>query len=199
MNDPDATDVTTDLREAFRLEVVSQGWLATGEYDTCSHGSIRAVIDGTVVTTTAADYGISQSALALLRTIDQDHVRAFPATGEPLLCHGCGYPFSFGCSNFGTDWNVEHAGEDVMLHGAIHYDATGGFVSHDVRVRLPREAYVREVAKFAQVSRDFYLAAEPRIVPEGEHAYHVEFWREFDARLALASRDIGRRRLRLKT
>ena len=183
-------------REAFQLDIVSQGWIMEGEdqaLDMCSHGSIRAVIDGTVVSSTEAEYGISQSALVLLRTIDQDHSGGWSALGETLLCHGCGYPFSFGCGNFGTDWTVEHAGDDVLLYGARHHDASRGGISHEVRVRLPREGYAHEVVTFARAARDFYMAAEPRRVPEDELAFHREFWREFDDRLEQSSRDIRAR------
>ena len=57
----------------FQLEITDQHW--PGEtheqsHDGCSHGGIRATIAGTVVTSDDTEYGISQSALSLLRTLD---------------------------------------------------------------------------------------------------------------------------------
>ena len=173
--------------ERFRLEILSQGWITDGDYDTCSHGGIRAVIGGAIVTDVDGEYGISQSALSLLRTIERDHGTASTGFDEYLLCHGCGYPFSLGCDNFGTDWVVEHRGDDVVLRNVRHHDATRGGIALDVRADLSLREYAGEVTRFARAARGFYMAAPPRRVPDDERSFHDAFWREFDDRLAAAS------------
>ena len=189
---------TTDRNQApedFRLEILSQRWLSEGEqadYDTCSHGTIRAVIGGAIVTAANGEYGISQSALSLLRSVEHDHLPASTGFDEYLLCDGCGYPFSLGCSNFGTDWVVEHQGDAVVLRDVRHYDVTPGRIAFDVRADLSLRDYAREVARFAQAAQDFYVAAPPRRMPDHERSFHDAFWREFDERLAAAS-DIAAR------
>lgn len=79
----------------FDLQIRNQHWLGEPHeqsHDGCSHGGIRAVIGGTLVTSEEEDYGISTSALSLLRTLEQDHTSANPVSGPYLLNHGCNYP-----------------------------------------------------------------------------------------------------------
>jgi hypothetical protein len=174
----------------FQLEITDQHWLGEPReqsHDGCSHGGIRAVIDGTVVTSEDAEYGITQSALSLLRTVEKDHSRSEPVSGGYLLCHGCGYPTHFGCSNFGTDWLVRHEGDTVVLSQPSHFDALGGETKFDVRAAVPIDDYRRQVIAFAETARDFYTAAEPRQLENWEQELHEQFWQEFDGRLARAS------------
>ena len=167
------------MSKPLEISVTAQHWL--GSDDACSHGSIRAVIDGTVVSDADSDeYGVVQSALQLLRTVDEDH--------EPgdtyLLCHGCGYPLSFGCPNFGTDWTVRHDGEEVVLEQAVHYGQ--GEQRFDLTTRLPSADYRRAVVAFARQARDFYFADGPRTPEAWEQDLHDQFWVEFDERLERA-------------
>ena len=65
----------------FKLEILEQHWIGplpdgryeNGSQDRCSHGSILCEIGGVVVTTDDPDYGIIQSALSLLRSLERDH------------------------------------------------------------------------------------------------------------------------------
>lgn len=113
----------------FELDVTNQHWLGEPDeqsHDGCSHGGVRAVIGGTRVTSDSTDYGISQSALSLLRTLERDHTPSSPVNDGYLLCHGCGYPTHFGCPNFGTDWVVRHEGDVVFLSQPTHVDVGSG-------------------------------------------------------------------------
>jgi hypothetical protein len=146
-----------------------------------------------VVTSDEDEYGISQSALSLLRTLEQDHAPAGPVSGGYLLCHGCGYPDIFGCPNFGTDWVVRHEGDTVVLSQAAHYAAVPvgradrlQETEFDVRARVPIDHYRRQVVAFAEEARDFYLASGPRQLEEGEQEFHQQFWAEFEERMARA-------------
>jgi len=98
-----------------------------------------------------------------------------------LLCHGCGYPLSFGCANYGTDWHVEHLGDIVLLSDAY-------FGSHrivpEVKAHVSLGVYRREIVKFAREAREFYFTIGPR--PSDMPDLHQEFWAEFDERLARA-------------
>ena len=166
----------------FRIEIVRQGWLADvdPESDLCSHGSIRAWIDGVLVIDDATDYGISQSALLLLRTLDADHTADAPVGGGPLLCHGCGYPIVFGCY-VGSDWAVRHDGDTVILSVAGDRPA---------EVRVPSSEYVDQVALFARSAREFYFTSGPKDVPDEDREMRDSFWTEYDERLDVA---VGRR------
>lgn len=184
------------MTTTFELQIRNQHRLGEPHeqfHDGCSHGGIRAVIAGTVVTSNESDYGISQSALSLLRTLEQDHTPANPVSGGYLLCHGCGYPISFGCPNFGTDWVVRHEGDIVVLSQATHYAAVHvGRADRpqerefDVRARVPMNHYRRQVVAFAEEARAFLLTSEPHRPEEWEQEFPEQFWAEFEERLERA-------------
>ncbi len=183
------------MTTTFELQMRRQHWLGEPHeqfHDGCSHGGIRAGIAGTEVTSESDEYGISQSALSLLRTLEQDHTPANPVSGGYLLSHGCGYPIAFGCSNFGTDWVVHHEGDTVVLRQPTHYASirAGRDDPHetefDVRARLPIEQYRRQIVAFAQEARDFLMTSEPRRLEAWEHGFHDQFWAEFEERLERA-------------
>lgn len=182
------------MTTTFELQIRNQHWLGEPHeqsHEGCSLGGIRAVIAGTVVTSDEDEYGISQSALSLLRTLEQDHTPANPVNGGYLLGHGCGYPISFGCPNFGTDWVVHHDGDTVVVSQPTHYAAVHvgradrlQETEFDVRARVPRAHYRRQIVAFAMEARDFYLASGPRQLEEWEQEFHEQFWAEFEERLA---------------
>ncbi len=75
---------------AFELVITEQHWI--GEADLSSHGGVRAVIGGLLVTDADDDYGIAQSALQLLRTLERDHeprTRHDPAARRRALRRRC--------------------------------------------------------------------------------------------------------------
>lgn len=187
------------MRSEFKLEIREQHWMGplpnghyeTGPSDSCSHGSIFCEIGGVIVTADEPDYGITQSALHLLRTLEQDRTatsgeeRDVPYDSGFLLCHGCGYPISFGCDNFGTDWLVRHDNQEVILSQPLLV-ATRREKSFDVEVRLSIDEYRRQIIAFAREGRRFYLSDGPRSVENWEVDLHERFWAEFDERLKAA-------------
>ena len=177
------------MTTSFALHITNQHWLGEREEqarDGCSHGGISAVIAGTHVTSDSTDYGISQSALSLLRTLEQDHTPSERVNDSYLLCHGCAYPTHFGCPNFGTDWMVRHEDSTVVLSQPVHVDSVAGDTAFDVHTRVPIEHYRREVVALAETARSFYFSAEPRALEDWEQDLHAQFWAEFDERLERA-------------
>ena len=177
------------MTASFELQITRQHWLGEPDdqsHDACSHGGIRAVISGTVVTSDETEYGVSQSALALLRTLERDHSPGDRVNDGYLLCHGCGYPIVFGCGNFGTDWVVHHEGEEVVLSQPRHIDSVTS-KDFDIQVRVRKADYRRQVVSFAQAARAFYLSVGPRSVQDWEQHMHDQFWAEFDERLNRAN------------
>jgi hypothetical protein len=187
----------------FKLEIVSQGWLngdQTGRYedgstDGCSHGSIYCEIGGVKITSDEPEYGTSQSALHLLRTLEEDRANAdrrdslnrerLPLDEGFLLCDGCGYPLSFGCTNFGTDWRVKHVRGEVILYDPVLVDA-GGEERPTIQVGIPMADYRKQIVQFATEARQFYRSFGPRPREDWEENLHERFWAEFDERLARA-------------
>ena len=212
------------MADTFKLEIVEQhwltdpewltssptvdisrlppGWTATFVADSCSHGSIRCEIAGVKVTSDAPEYGIAQSALALLRTLETDRIGrpnspdrsrtgldAFPHDEGFVLCDGCDYPLGFGCPTFGTNWLVRHEGGVVVISEPELVDGLGEkYIAKkwDVTVRLPLSAYRGQVVDFASEAQRFYLSDGPRTVIPSEVEFHQRFWTEFDERLERA-------------
>ena len=177
------------MASSFEIEIENQHWLGEPReqsHDGCSHGGIRALIGGRTVTADDPEYGISQSALSLLRTVEQNHSPSDPVSAGYLLCHGCGYPTHFGCGNFGTDWIVRHEGDVVVLSQPRHVDAFAGETHFDVQARVPIDQYRRQIVTFAQEVRDFFAGSEPRELEEWEQEFHDQFWAEFEGRLTRA-------------
>ncbi|MEA2677614.1 MAG: hypothetical protein QOJ81_1755 [Chloroflexota bacterium] len=145
------------------------------------------------MTSEAPEYGITQSALSLLRSLDPVGPAERPAFGPLsayfLLGHDCGFPIGLGCTNFGTDWAVRHDGDHVVLSDAYTIDMTGDppeFRSRrfDVDVRILLTLYRETVVRFAREAREFYFV-------DGTHGSDMPdldkgFWAEFDSRLERA-------------
>ena len=165
----------------FKLEILEQAFSGPGDYS--AHGRVRVTIDGLVVTSGDPDYGITQSALALLRTVEEDRTamrdERLPLDNGFLLCHDCGFPLSFGCTNFGTNWLVRHE-EDVvvLIVGNL------GF-----RAEISLREYTSQIAAFAREAKQFYFAEGNRgsDMPDLD----ASFWAEFNARLERAEASLA--------
>ena len=180
------------MPEDFVLEITSQAFM--GPNDFSAHGGIRAVIDGVLITSDDTSYGITQSALQLLRTLEEDRLQAhgrpssdrdrLPLDNGFLLCHDCGYPLSFGCTNFGTDWRVKHDRGQVILYDPVLM-ATNMLQPRGLQVGIPLSEYRDKIVAFAREAHDFYFADgadRASDIPEWDRS----FWAEFDERLARA-------------
>ncbi|MBN1564310.1 MAG: hypothetical protein JXA10_10760 [Anaerolineae bacterium] len=152
--------------QSFQIEILSQGWLGENSevtqennedtvFDLCSHGLIRLVIDGQIILPTEENdsYGISESALAMLRSLDSNHYsdsraefilahckpkrtwrgwvypelpeyEPKPTVAERMIFHGCGTLLMSGCS-VGVDWTVEHKSNFIQISNVIRYDGNG--------------------------------------------------------------------------
>lgn len=81
-------------------------------------------VGSTVITQTGIgeEWGISESALALLRTLDSDYV-CFPKCEEGLILHGCGALLMSGCP-ISIHWSVQHKGDEVFLSDFVKFTST---------------------------------------------------------------------------
>ncbi|MEP7159016.1 MAG: hypothetical protein ABI797_06280 [Chloroflexota bacterium] len=175
----------------FALELISQKYMSAQDFS--AHGSIQVVIGDVVVTSDEPEYGITQSALSLLRTLENnrpdDDRDNTPLEEGFLLCHDCGFPISFGCGNFGTNWEVRHEGEHVILTNPLLLD--GSHVkTFDVGARISLAAYVRQIVPFASEARRVYFADGAQQASEIPD-FDKRFWAEFDERLARAEASIS--------
>ena len=170
----------------FEIEILEQGWLGSEdtEYDLCSHGKLRLVIGGQVISSGDKRYGISESALALLRTLSSNHSKAHPVA-ERLVFHGCGTLLMMGCP-IGIDWNVTHTQEGVRLNNIIKFDTTNeeqGTKYNGLDALLTEEDYRRRVFQFATKARQLFQESPRSYYDDFDRQQFETFWAEYDALL----------------
>jgi hypothetical protein len=180
------------MKEDFNIRILEQGWLRDllPEQDLCSHGRIRLIIGGRVIAPVEGDndpqpYGISESALALLRTLEFDHTPEKPVA-EKLIFHGCGTMLMLGCP-IGIDWRVEHQAGYVHISDVIRYDGTGEADAvrfPDLTVDIPEAKYGQQVVAFANQARQLFDGHTKTFYEEWEQQQYQEFWSEYNAILA---------------
>ena len=174
------------MYQDFRIEIVKQHWLGEkeSEYDLCSHGSIRLVIGGQLITSDEIEYGISESALALLRTLENDHSFENPVA-ERLVFHGCGTVLMIGCP-IGIDWSVTHLGGDILINNIARYDAANeeqAIRFPRTEVRVPEEHYNQQVLSFAQEVKSWFERNPRSFYEDSDREQFEAFWEEFNCLL----------------
>jgi hypothetical protein len=178
------------MGDEFSLQILEQGWLVPDEpqHDPCSHGRLRVMIGGREVLGGDQSCGISESALALLRTLDADHSPAHPVA-QRMIFHGCGNILMMGCP-IGLDFAVTHGG-DVSLTDVVRYDT----VNEDEAVHFPGLFveiqfldYRQEVLRFARQARELFLGLEKRFSDDFDTLQFREFWQEYESVFARHSR-----------
>jgi hypothetical protein len=171
------------VSQAFEIKLLRSGQTCSDPiHDTCLAGALRVTINGVVIADDD-DYGIADSALALMRTVDRDHNLVDRVIrSRYLLCHDCAFP-DLACSNFGTTWTVTHR------NGAVHLADVESYTTHPIRRHLTfpdaetdiaEEDYRTEVVRFARQAKDAYFANGPRIVDPDWRDLYGAFWREYD-------------------
>jgi len=200
----------------FHIEIVTQEWLAPNrpgaeDNDLCTHGDIRLVIGGQTIAPGdgRGEYGISEAALGLLRTITSN--RESPLRGtrglhwsrrylptrsrgtreeaqprERLIPHGCGLILMMGCP-IGIDWAVEHVGGRVRISEVFRCDDVGTTAvkeNPDVAVEVPSEEYRDEIVAFARCAKEPFEGVTKSLDDDFDRRMFVEFWEEYDGLLA---------------
>ena len=176
--------------KGFSIHIVRQHWLGddpdVAKVDLCSHGGLRITVGEQVISDGTEDYGVSETALALLRTLDRDHTPA-SLVAEKLVFHGCGTMLMMGCP-IGIDWSVKHLpGDRVRLANIRRFDTTNendAVRFGDLAVEIDGSAYRHEVIRFAQGVKRFFdgVAKVPEDAYDREQYEH--FWQECDTLLA---------------
>ena len=174
------------LDEEFHIEIVSHGWLGSdeSEHDLCSHGTIRLTIGGELISHDDTQYGVSEGALALLRTLDNDHAPS-RRVAERLVPHGCGTVLMLTCP-VGIDWSVTHNEGVVLIRDVARYDTTNeDQVTRfpELEVMLPADHYRREVVAFADEAKRLFDSSPRSFYDEFDREQHEVFWREFSSLL----------------
>jgi hypothetical protein len=179
--------IGTMMTDGFRIEVLDQGWLIPSDPDgdLCSHGRLRLTVGGVVVVGGDESFGISESALALLRTLEAGHAPQAPVA-DRMIFHGCGTILMTGCP-IGADFTVRHHAGIVSIGNVVRYDTTKddeGVRFPGLDVQIGAAAYRSEVLGFALKARDLFRGAVKRFADDFDAAQYRAFWSEFDQMLA---------------
>jgi hypothetical protein len=175
----------TDL---FCIEIVEQTWLGTEppEFDLCSHGRLWLEVDGQIILDGREIYGISESALALLRTLDHDHTPE-QALAEKLIFHGCGTVLMMGCP-IGVNWTVNHQDGLVQLSNFKRWDSPDEQHPQefqDLEVTLSFKEYQRQILALAEQVRKFFKSESKQFFDIDDQLAYERFWSEFEMRYKL--------------
>jgi hypothetical protein len=166
----------------FRISIINQGWISPEDdkKDICSHGSIRLIIGGTEISSGDTNYGISQSALALLRTLKTNHVNTHRVC-DRLILHGCSLLLMMSCP-IGIDWDVEYFNNEVIINNVRKYDTTSenNHKRYDIEVRLSIRKYREQVIDFAKKAKEIFVVSPRLLDNKDDIRQHIIFWSEYD-------------------
>lgn len=171
------------MQSNFSLEILNQDWLGNEpqQFDLCSHGQISLKIGGQGILDGRETYGLSESALALLRTLEKDHTPDFPVA-EKLIFHGCGTTLMQGCP-IGVDWAVKHDGDTVTLSNVKRWDTPDEkrpTLFPALQATISQAEYKSVVLAFARQVQQFFQGKDKVFIDEFDHNAYEEFWQEFD-------------------
>lgn len=167
------------------IKIENQRWLSNDEEDLCSHGEIYLNINGNIITQPGIDeeWGISESALALLRTIDKDYF-CDPDNEEGLILHGCGAILMMGCP-ISIHWTVKHTDDQMILSDFVKVTTTnpksGSIHYSGLTVKLSKNEYKNQVVQFALQAKNFFeTSKEKRISDDFDREIYEDFWNEYN-------------------
>lgn len=173
--------------DTFLIRIENQDWISKEcrYQDLCSHGEIYLNVNGTIITQSGMDeqWGISESALALLRTIDQDYI-SVPKYEEGLILHGCGTILMTNCP-ISIRWWVRHVGDHVVLSDFLKVEttdpSTGSVYYPDLEVQINKNEYKAQIRAFAQEAKMFFdTFGEKQISDDYDKQMYEEFWDEYN-------------------
>jgi hypothetical protein len=178
------------MNEEFTIYVSKQYCSCSQEADLCSHGEIYLNVNGTIITQPGVgeEWGISESALALLRTINKDYI-CNPDHEEGLILHGCGAMLMMGCP-ISIHWTVHHLGDQVLLADFVKISttnpATGSIYYPGLQVKMSSKKYKESVVSFAlQGKKLFEESKDKQIVDDFDKEMYEGFWDDFNQLLKL--------------
>jgi hypothetical protein len=172
----------------FTIKIENQGWLCNDDnddQDLCSHGEIFLSVLDTIITQSSVneEWGISESALALLRTLENDYC-CEPEHDEGLILHGCGAILMMGCP-ISIHWSVKHLDGHVTLSDFVKITTTnpdtGSIYYPGLEVKIGSIDYKNQIVSFALQAKElFNYSKEKRISDDYDKELYEEFWTEYN-------------------
>lgn len=159
----------------FEINVKKFCWIENdGEddpQDLCLHGCVEVKIGDRIFEDSCT---VSATGLYLLRSLKEDHI----ISGYYLMLPCCAFDYLanedltevniWGGCPFGTDWSIVHDGDTVKLVLEDGYE--------DI---VPFDAYKKEVYRFADTVKAYYLSCNPKIVAGDDIRGYAAFWNEW--------------------
>jgi hypothetical protein len=176
------------MASLFKIQILEQGWLkgCYSQEDLCSHGKISLIIGDTKIANEEDSFGISESALAMLRTIGSNHSADSPVA-QRMVFHGCGTILMMGCP-VGIDWSVTHLdSETVRIGDIVWYEVTDENKAKryaGLTVEMPIQEYRSQVCAFARQDRELFHGVTKRFDDVFVRQQYEEFWSEYNELLA---------------
>ena len=170
----------------FKIKIVNQGWLKNcpPEQDLCSHGHLQIVIRDNAISDDQTEYGISESALALLRTLESNHTREHPIA-DRLIFHGCGTILMMSCP-IGINWTVIHKLDNVIISNVVRYPSPNEkevIQFEGLSVDLSSEDYRIQIIDFAKAAKSFFATTPKQLEDDFDRKQYDKFWKEYDSLL----------------
>ncbi len=167
----------------FHIQILEQSWLGNEppQFDLCSHGRLLLEVDGQVILDGREIYGISETALALLRTLDHDHTPRH-SLAEKLIFHGCGTVLMMGCP-VGVDWTVIHEDDQVQLSQFRRWDLPDEQHPQEfpgLAVTLSFKEYQDQVLALAAQVLEFFKGESKQFFDIQDQVAYERFWSEFE-------------------
>jgi hypothetical protein len=168
----------------FSIQILEQGWLkeCDPEMDLCSHGRISLIIGDTRIADEGEELGISESALAMLRTIDSNHSADKPVA-QQMIFHGCGNILMMGCP-IGIDWSITHLDDDtVQIGNIVWYPETNKSKAKwysGLTVKMSATEYRDQVCRFACQAKELFHGITKRPAEDFDKQQHEDFWNEYN-------------------
>lgn len=176
------------MNRGFLIHIFRQNWLdGNSLHDLCSHGEIELWIGSQQITSDEQigeerlNYGISETALGLLRTLRYRHTGKH-RVAERLILHGCGSILMMGC-DIGIDWTVRHRNQIVCISDVVRYDsndASKGVRFPDLKIEIAWIHYAKQVLAFAKEAKTFFEDISKNKSAETIKGEYDAFWSEFD-------------------
>lgn len=175
------------MDKKFEMKILKQHWMDEKfkDEDLCSHGEIYLSVNKVIITQSGLDeeWGINESALALLRTLDKDYI-CEPNSEEGLIFHGCGAILMMGCP-ISIHWSVKHCGDEVILSDFVKFTTTnpriGNIKYKGLRVKLSKKEYTDEIIAFSLEAKKLFDNSREKIINDDfDKEMYTEFWNEYN-------------------
>ncbi len=167
----------------FEINVLEQYWIdkiPNNVTDLCSHGLLSIKVNDVIITGEHdKDWTLSTAGLTLLRTLNNNFISE--NNHYPLIQH-CGQLGMIGCPIHIT-WDVFHNEENVVLKNfekLLTTNENDVISFKNLEITLPIIKYRREVVRFADSIKNFFIKAKKEILDNYTQNEYESFWNEFD-------------------